>query len=399
MSVPVGSIVYLTSCIIKAKVTAEATMPDTPDMYGAQLEVMDDRGAMDLSSIVGAPGRDGQVQFALRRSDDITIDHISELPDDLTDSIQDIGKYYVIAEKDADGNIVRQRAHVWHGVDTGFVEVYMGAEGVPGAVPRIQPTAALIDPTLDPFVDTGGTAQAPSWQFNINTQPGTTGWNTGNPNDPVRWFYQFPDYDGDPPPEEYMVLMCSEDYNDQGDNIWRPANLQALAPRVYSVPESAFSDHTGAFQAITVDEDVNIATVIIPPQPFDWTPIVWGHIAGTNQGLLGLRDRAMRIGCTVRLGPNRQLISRGFDNGVGQVNLMPHYSTPQRPTKSIGPGNNYGVIKANHSDMTLSTLHVDLHNDGRFGFFDFYATNSQLFIMVVPIDAYRTYTRTTRRVS
>ena len=53
MSVPVGSIVYLTSCVIKAKITAEATMPDTPNMYGAELEAMDDRGAMDVSNLAG----------------------------------------------------------------------------------------------------------------------------------------------------------------------------------------------------------------------------------------------------------------------------------------------------------------------------------------------------------
>jgi hypothetical protein len=404
MTVPIGSIVYLTSCVIKAKVTAEATMPDTPDMFGAELEVMDDRGAMDLSNVTGKPGRDGDAQFALRRGDNIFIDTLAELPDDLTDDDEDVGKYYIISTKDGQGNITEQWAYVWYGVDQGYVKTYMGSQGVPGPIPRIQPTVKLIDPALEPFIDTGGTTLVPNWQINLNVQRGETGWNRpgvdeNNQAFPTRWFYQFPDYDGDPAPSTNMVLMCTADYNDQGDNIWRPANLLALAPRVYSVPETAFTSHTGSFQGIATDEDVNIATILIPAQPFDWTPVVWGHIGGTNQGLLGLRDQTMQIGCTVRLGPKRNLISRGFDLGIGQVNLMPHYSTPQRPTKAIGPGSNYCVIKANHTDQTLSTLHVDLHNDGRFGFFDYYRENSQLFIMVVPIDAYRSYTRTTRRVS
>ena len=412
MTVPVGSIVYLTSCVLKAKITAEATMPDTPNMYGAELEIMDDRGAMDLSNLVGQPGRDGETQFALRRGENIFIDSIGELPDDLTDSVDDVGKYYIISTKNVNGDITEQWAYVWYGVDEGWVKTYMGSEGPAGPIPRIQPTAELIDPALEPFVDTGGTTLVPSWQVNLSVQPGGLGWNTTDLDDegdpfPTRWFYQFPDYDGDPAPSPNMVLMCAEDpelpgqvlYNDQGDAVFKPANLLALAPRVYSVPESEFTPHTGAFQSIETDEDVNIATVIIPAQPFDWTPVVWGHIGGTNQGLLGLRDRAMRIGCTVSLGPKRNLIARGFDLGIGQVNIMPHYSTPQRATKAIGPGSNYCVIKANHTDQTLATLHVDLHNDGRFGFFDFYKTNSQLFIMVVPIDAYRSYARTTRRVS
>ena len=317
------------------------------------------------------------------------VDHISELPDNLTDDIEDIGKYYIISTKDAQGNITEQWAYVWYGVDQGYVKTFMGARGVPGPVPRIQPSVALIDQSLDAFVDTGGTTLVPSWQVNLNVQRGVPGI--------PRALDDFPDYDGTP--QVGNVLMCSEDFNDQGDYIWRPANLQALSPRVYSVPENAFTSHTAMFNTISENEDVNIATIIIPAMPFDWTPVVWGHIGGTNQGLLGLRDRSMRIGCQVTLGPKRTLISRGFDTGVGEVNMMPHYSTLQRTTKSLSPFNNYAVIKANHSDLTLSTLHVDLHNDGRFGFFDYYRENSQLFIMIVPIDAYRSYARTTRRVS
>lgn len=390
MTVPIGSIVYLTSCVIKAKITAETTMPDCPDMYGAELELMDDRGAMDLSNLAGKDGPDGQAQFALRRQDDIRTDHVSQLPDDLTDDIEDIGKYYVVPTKDSQGTITEQWAYVWCGMDTGYVKTYMGSQGPPGPVPRIRTVTKLIDPALDAFVDTGGTSLAPSWQFNLNVARGEPG--------VPRPLHQFPDYDGDPEPEQGMVLMCSGDYNDQGDPIWRPANLLALSPRVYSVPESAFSSHTGAFQAISPDEDVNIATVIIPPQPFDWTPLVWGHIAGTNEGLFGLRDQRMRIGCTVALGANKTLVSRGFSTGVGQVNIMPHYSTMGRPTRTITPTNRHAMVQANHSDPADSTLHINLHNDGVFGFFDYYSTNSQLFIMVCPIDAYRSYTRATRRV-
>ena len=389
-TMPIGSIVYLTSCVIKAKITAEATMPDCPDMYGAELELMDDRGAMDVSGLVGSPGPNGQAQFALRRQDDIRTDFISQLPDDLTDDLEDIGKYYIVATKDAQGTVTEQWAYVWCGMDTGYVKTFMGSSGPPGPVPRIRSTTELIDPALDAFVDTGGTTLAPSWQFNLNVA-------RGEPGIP-RALYDFPDYDNSPAPTTGMVLMCSEDYNDQGDSIWRPANLLALSPRVYSVPESAFSSHTGAFQAINPDESVSIANVIIPPQPFDWTPIVWGHIAGTNEGLFGLRDQRMRIGCSVSLGASRTVISRGYSTGVGQVNIMPHYSTGRRPTRSITPSNRWAMIQANHSDPADGTLHIELQNDGVFGFFDYYNTNSQLFIMVVPIDAYRSYARTTRRV-
>lgn len=274
-TLPMGSIVYLTSCIIKAKITAEKTMPDTPDLYGAELEVMDDRGAMDLSAIAGRDGPNGQVQFSLRRQDDITVDSFADLPDDLSDRPEDVGKYYVISTYDSQGTITEQWAYIWYGSLSGWRKTYMGSEGPPGPLPRIRPTATLIDPATDSYVDTGGTTLAPSWEFNLAVK-------TGNPG-PVSALADLPDYDGTPAPEDGMVLMCSGDETADGYPIWRPANVLALAPRVYSVPESAFTSFTGSFSNILSGEHRNIATFAIPPQPFDWTPVVWGHIAGTQR--------------------------------------------------------------------------------------------------------------------
>ena len=330
-----------------------------------------------------------------------------------------------------------------------------------------------------------------------------------------------------------MVLMCSNNFSDNGYALWEPANVLALSPRVYSIPESAFSSHIGTFSnwliGIGADQNVNIATFQLPAQPFDWTPVVWGHIAGTNQidtgvtftsadqtanpgffekliadginiaqdilgkaitaPVAGLESLQMRIGCRVMLGSAQHQISRGFGNARGEVNLVPHYSTPGKPTRNITPTNNYTVIKANHAAATAdaaasattaygtftsvigngsstsiavthnlasanitakarlvsngadvpctvtqtsnnvvtlgfdsapvansvrcivnrgpvyqsnaeAVLNVELHNDGVAGLYNFSPINSQILVMVVPIDAYASYATTpiTRRV-
>jgi len=511
---PIGSIVYLTSCVIRAKITAEKTMPDTPDVYGAELEIMDDRGALDLSALQGRPGPDGQPQFALRQQYDSGVTD-ETLPTDLTDTPADIGKYWVISMRDDKGTIISQHAKVWYG--DRWKTIQMGARGPLGPLPRVRPTVRLIEPGQDSYINTGGTNAVPNWEFNLAAPAGAKG--------QIRPLDQFPDYDGDPPPDEYSVLMCSADKNSLGFPIWRPANVLALAPRVYSIPEEDFiefdnTDPVDFGPGLNIGQQVRIATFHVPPQPFDWTPVVWGHVAGMRRvlvssqqldqtafgqvssrvntfitsltngtltdptqqdvtdmveeitgktgldfslvsdlvnnvlgvaddiiadsivvddvveyvqdlvaqmsirfgigqleavqdptsiftGLPGLNPR-MRIGVKVSLGPKRRQVARGFGNGRGQVNIMPHYSSPTRRTRNITRLNNYAVVPANHTQNMVNgvetdgvgTVYVDLHNDGAFGTYSFDPQNAQLLVMVVPIDAYDTYAApSTRRVT
>jgi len=83
---------------------------------------------------------------------------------------------------------------------------------------------------------------------------------------------------------------------------------------------------------------------------------------------------------------------------------MPHYSTSKRPTLALSPINKYALIPANHTSSSVggslndSTLHIDIVNDGQQGLYHFKAQNAQMFVMVMPIDAYKTYSRSTRRL-
>jgi hypothetical protein len=93
------------------------------------------------------------------------------------------------------------------------------------------------------------------------------------------------------------------------------------------------------------------------------------------------------IGCEVLLGnpTTGQTIGRGFGNSLGEVNIMPHYSSPGSPSVAITPTNGVAVCPANHTNPAQGTIYVNLYNDGQIGLYSFSPTDAQLFIMLVPV--------------
>lgn len=387
--IPLGSIVHLTSVMVKARIKAEQTMPDTPNMYAADLEVMDDRGGMDLAGLAGKSGVDGQAQFAYRNMDDGTpYERYQDLPTDLTDSLDDIGKYWVIPVYDEDGVVTEQWAWVWRGSALGYRKTYMGSIGPAGPVPRIKPSADLIDPELQSFIDTSGTTLSPSWRFNTAVPIGPPG--------VPRPVNEMPDVTSVPvnSMEPGMLLMHDgargTSASARGKALWKATSLTALMPRFYSVPESVFSDYFGTFENIRGSAKVSVGQFTVPGQPFDWTPVVWGHTS------TGQFFNASQIGLEVRMNSNSgTLIARGYGNQRGEVSVFPHYSDSKDLNANVSPTNDYAVIEA---DQPV-TLYMNLTNEGLFGIYNFESTNAQLMVMVSPIDAYRTFTGpTTRRI-
>jgi hypothetical protein len=404
VTVPLGSIIHLANYMILTKVKAETTMPDTPDMYGADLEVLDDHGGMDLSNLAGLKGPDGQVVHALRRQEDSYTD-----PDDLpvlTNTQADNGKYWVITERDEEGNIISQWAYIWYG--NRYRKTFMGAEGPPGSVPKVRPSVKLLDPQQDSFIDTTGGSVTPSWRFNLAAPAGASG--------PISTLDSFTDFEGisntstatdgtlipfpvpsrvgtgGMEPRDGLVVMFTGKYDDLDQPIFTPMDVMALNPTAYSVPQSAFEDYNGLSQRAAV------GSFSIPPQPFDWTPVVWGHI-GMGGATLSLNP--LMIGVEILLGnPTTGIrVGRGLGNPFGEVNIMPHYSTPEDQNKSINPENRHAVVPANHSNPADGTVYINLYNDGQLSYYSFSPRNAQLLVLVVPIDAYDTYAaQTTRRV-
>lgn len=385
--IPIGSIVHLTSVMIKARVKAVQTMTDTPNMYSADLEVMDDRGGMDLENLAGRDGVDGQAQFAYRNMDNgVVYTHVNDLPDDLTDSKDDVGKYWVIPVYNDDGVITEQWAWVWRGTAIGYRKTYMGSIGPAGPVPRVRPSADLIDPDAVSFVDTGGSTLSPTWRFNLAVPVG--------PHGPPGAIADMPDYVPGTMPNP-ALLMCTGERGTHspvlGKHLWKATSVAALTPRFFSVPESAFSDYNGTFSNIKQSSVVTVGSFSLPAQQFDWTPIIWGHTS------TGRFFNPWSIGIEVRLGHAKEgiLIAKGYGNQRGDVSVFPHYSHSADPNANVSPTNDYAVVESGATE----TIYINLTNEGLFGMYGFEKENAQLLIMVSPIDAYRTYVPpATRRV-
>lgn len=160
--------------------------------------------------------------------------------------------------------------------------------------------------------------------------------------------------------------------------VWVPVSISQLIPSPFSMPEAAFSSFSGISQA------AGIGSFAIPPQPFNWTPVVWGHIGAFG---VELSATPLMIGCEVLLGnpTTGQTVGRGFGNSLGEVNIMPHYSSPGSPSVAITPTNGVAVCPANHTNPAQGTIYVNLYNDGQIGLYSFSPTDAQLFIMLVPV--------------
>lgn len=298
----VGDLIYLASYLIRVRVSAQSTPPDTPNCYSADFHVMGDQGAMILDALAGPAGRGGLQEFAFRQQDDANVNSSADLPTNLTDTPQDIGKYFLIDTVNPDGIITGETAWTWYG--TGWRQFQMGVVGPPGPVPAIQVEEQLIPPGQDAHVETSGPTIEPSWILNLPQPAGPTG--------PVGPLHNFPDIDTSSPPVTGDLLTATGEYNAAGQLIWAGQPLAAPLPAVYSMPETAFTAYTGAAQSVL------IGSYPIPAQPFDFTPVIWGHLGGTLQSTGAFSNAAHNLGINNANGGS-------FNLGFGGL------TTPQLP--------------------------------------------------------------------
>jgi hypothetical protein len=176
--------------------------------------------------------------------------------------------------------------------------------------------------------------------------------------------------------------------------IWVPVSIGTLIPQPYSMPENAFSSFSG------ISQRAAIGSFALPAQPFPWTPIVWGHIGAFG---IELSANPLMIGCEVLLGDPQTgvQIARGFGNTLGEVNIMPHYSTPNTPGDAITPTNGLGAVPANHTNAAQGTIYINLYNDGAEGIYSFNPIDAQVFVAIIPVQptSMTMTTLNTRRVN
>ncbi|QBP29683.1 hypothetical protein SEA_TYPHA_26 [Mycobacterium phage Typha] len=94
-----GEMVYLKSVLTNVHIFGCVSDGETPDQFCATLEIAGDNASMSLAALVGPKGPPGQNAFALRLQRSI-IDDPEDLPQNLTDDEEDIGKYWVLNHYD-----------------------------------------------------------------------------------------------------------------------------------------------------------------------------------------------------------------------------------------------------------------------------------------------------------
>ncbi|WP_392452061.1 phage tail protein [Corynebacterium dentalis] len=231
---------------------------------------------------------------------------------------------------------------VWDGSQYFEVPDFIGLRGEPGVTPRVQigsvtpGGAASVSvnqaaSTEDMFVLDFVLPQGPRGAPGDKGDPGTASNVSASP-----------DVDVSRPPVPGEALT------------W---NGLKWAPRTVLSPVGPFTlgptDFTSVDQGLIGSGDVTerlVASLTIPPQPFDWRPVVLS-------GLVKIQTPfGVQFNAEVRVGNAQQGDVVGY--GVGKVNnkwdepilIRPHF--PQ----AVTPGSNYAVVKAN----TATTIYVTL---------------------------------------
>lgn len=345
---------YLGSTLTKMHWWGIVSDIDTPALMTATMELVGEDAVVTMSVLKGDkgdPGADADI-VKLQYQDDF--DSVAQIPvDTLSNSEADIGKGWWI------GNIV----YVWGG--TGLHAKAMGTQGPPGPVPVIHPSINLLDPdgsgtngvtvnNTDPF--------NPGWILNLKAPRGPQG-NSGT-------LRGASDYDNTLPPTFEQVMAWN-------GLKYAPMSIGTIIPKVYSFPEGAFNSFTGA------SSRQNVGSFTIEPQPFPWTPLVFGHIRAVG---VELSTDPLTLGAEVRIGDlsTGTLVGRGFGNISTFANICPHYSSPSATTDAVTPGNGRAVIPANHTG-TQGNFYVNLANDGALGAYNFNNKDAQITIVVVPM--------------
>lgn len=368
MTVPLsfGDSVPLGTILANIHLMGIATDPTTPNMFGATLEMFGDQGVLTVPVLQGPPGPQGAPQFALMFQNDNLSDP-SDLPNDLTNTVADIGKYWIIETIDGNGNVTGTRAYIWYGTE--FRQMQMGTTGPPGPYPVITPTVTLLDPDLNSFITVAGPSSNPQWQLNLAVPQGPTG--------PSAALATCPDVNISTPPEVGQLLGFNGQYTLTGQPIWQPMWVGDILPSAYTVPESAFQSYKG----ITGSQQT-ICTWQAPAQQWPWQPFIWGQIEVANSIDISLDPSLVGIEVRINDPKTGPLIASGIGNstGAGSIGISPHTSSSSSPSTAMSPDNGYASVIAG----TAPKIYVNLVNKGLVTAFDYDSANSQLSMLALP---------------
>lgn len=359
-----GDTVPLGTILANIHLIGVATDPSTPNMFGATLEMFGDQGVLTVPVLQGPPGPQGNPQFALRFQSD-NLSSPSSLPNNLTDTDADIGKYWIFETVDNNGNVTGTSAYIWYGTE--YRQMPMGSQGPPGPYPVITPIVNLLDSDLTSYIEVSGPASNPQWKLHLAVPEGPPG--------PSAALGSCPDVNMAIPPIAGQVLGFNGNYTLSGQPIWQPMWVGDILPAPFTIPEAAFQSYSGITQG-----NQTVCTWQAPAQQWPWQPFVWGQL--TIGGIdISLSPGVM--GAEVRLDDPKTgtLIGVGVGTTSGRVTIVPHTSSSSNPSAAITPTNGYAQVAAGATPK----IYVNLINEGWATLFDFHAAGSGLSLLALPV--------------
>lgn len=215
-SVPaIGDTAFLQDYLINTRVYGVVTPPGSPPEFLATYEIQGDQGTLVIAVAVGDKGPPGANMFALHLQAD-TIDNTGDLPQTLTNTVADIGKYWIIDDVDANGDIIGTSMYVWYG--TTWRRLMVGSPGPPGPVPIITPKLTILPPEQVSTLTEDGTPWEPTMHFALSPPAGPQG--------PTAALALAPDIDFSTPPEPGDVLGFTGSYT--SGSLSPPSGLLAV---------------------------------------------------------------------------------------------------------------------------------------------------------------------------
>lgn len=358
MSAPIpGDPVYLGSFLTNTHWYGVVGDGDTPAMQVATMEAVNQDAVIALDALKGAKGDKGEPADVILMQFDSTITSSAQLPT-LTDA-NGFDRPLTLADKGFAfwiGNLV----YAWTG--SHYIARPMGSPGQPGETPHITFTAERVAPGTGTTIEQSGTSLNPVLHMKIDSPAGPPG--------PASAITLAADYDNTLPPANGQVPT----WNDTKEK-WEPSDFAAKHPRLYSVPQSAFTNYTGITQRHT------ILSWTLEPQDYDYVPYVTGHLKA-----FGIESDAdpLTIGVEVRLNDpiSGTLIGRGFGNSSNWTTISPHFSEAGDPSSAVSPDNGVAQVNAGQA----ATINVNLYNDGFLGGAYVFnkANGAQLVVQTIP---------------
>lgn len=361
-----GDVVHLFNTLLSAGWYGVVCDEDTPQMMSATLEAVQGEAVITTPVLVGRQGEPGKnapivdLEFieGLRTFEDAT----TLLPN--WDASKKNHGVWLVDDVD---NPTKSLVYIWDGAE--WHKVLPGPSGPIGRTPSISIEYRTIPmgergPGVTDSVEKVGSDDSPHFIIHALSPQGPAG--------PSKAISLSEDYD------QSVAKHTGDTLTVLPSGKWAPARTSLKLPRLYSIPEGAFTN-TPNFIGIG-PTTFQVGMRVIPAQPYPWKPKVGGKLRVSG---IELDKNPLRIGCEIRIQVAGQagdgdLIGRAEGDTGNLALIFPHYSTPSDPNRALAPGNGVGVIPAG----VQTTLTISLVNQGLASWYSFNRTDAQVTLEV-----------------